>query len=201
MKSRYLLPALLLAATCAHAQETTWKVEFLGLSGHTYGWESQTPHPNYTLAGLIRAEDLNQDQMIEESELLEFRIGNDGISGDFSICDTWEGSSENHCSLSGFMFAPNAPLGPALRMTAVWVDNDWSQLKETRVRIVTGERYEYSVYKPPSGGQFAWTDQTTLRVTQVSAVPEPAAGALLAAGLALLMGGRRLRRRARAYSG
>lgn len=194
MEKRRLLgaAALALAAASAQAQEITWRVEFLDVLGRTQGWSPEPdPPPPFapvTLSGLVRGEDRNRDGWIELSELSELRFGNDGVSGNYATCGSW-GDSSNHCTLSRFVFAPEGPLGPAFEMTAQWYQNLGS-LEERIVRTDTGTEYSFSFYRNWYGSYF-WTEDTTLRITQVSAVPEPAAGLMLAAGLAALMGRRR----------
>ena len=190
MKKRSLLAALLLSAG-AGAQETTWKIEFLGLSGQTYTYPDENNSvPNASLSGLVKGEDRNGDRLIDKSELSEFRIGNDGISGNFAICDSWQGTVDHHCTLNQFSFAPDAPLGPMLEMTGKWVDVDESALSWRTMDITVGGHYRYDIYKG-SGAYYGWTGASSLRVTQVSPVPEPAGGLMLAAGLLLAAGARR----------
>ncbi|TFW30122.1 PEP-CTERM sorting domain-containing protein [Massilia horti] len=194
-KKRILAGTVLLAASAfSRADPVTWQFEYSGLNGHTSSYLDQdTYYYTATLTGLIQGEDRNHDGVIDKSELVSLKIGNDGFSGNFASCDTGWGSSEHYCTLDRFMFAPNASSGPALEITGKWSETDEMHLVWNRMEIVTGERYEYSIYKNRSVG-YAWNDQTTLRITQVSPVPEPAGGLMLAAGLVAAAALRRLRR-------
>ena len=191
MKKPYWLAAALFLSAGAGAQESTWEIAFLGMSARTYSYPDETNvYPNATLTGLVRGEDRNGDSLIDKSELTEFRIGKDGVSGNFAICDSWQGTVDHHCRLEVFSFAPNAPLGPVLEMAGTWVDVDESVLSWRTMEIAVGDHYRYDIYKG-SGAYYAWTGQTTLRATQVSPVPEPAGGLMLAAGLLAAAGARR----------
>lgn len=196
MEKRQLLAGatLALAATCAQAQETTWRVEFIDVLGRTtiWGLEPNPPSPftPITLSGLVKGEDRNRDGWIDRSELNELTFGHDGVSGNYATCGTW-GDINNHCTLDHFVFAPEGPLGPSFEMTGQW-NEGLGSLMERKVRTETGAEYNYAFYKGRYGAYF-WTEDTTLRITQVSVVPEPAAGMMLAAGLAALMGARRRR--------
>lgn len=194
MEKRLLLgaAALALAAGSAQAQETTWRVEFLDVFGRSYNWSpdpSPSPPAPATLTGLVRGEDRNRDGWVDRSELSELRFGNDGVSGNYATCGTW-GDINNHCTLDRFTFAPDGPLGPSFEMTGRWVQIP-SDRESRIISVETGETYSYEFYRDRYCS-YAWTGDTTLRVTQVSAVPEPAGGLMLGAGLAVVLGLRRL---------
>lgn len=201
MEKRQLLATVPLAlfATCAEAQETTWKVEFLDVFGRSYYWSlepppSPPPPAPFNLSGLVKGEDRNHDGWIDKSELSELRFGYDLAAGNYATCDM-NSNYLDFCTLSHFRFAPDGELGPVFEMTARWYQN-WGYRDERLVWVDTGNEYRYEFYRS-SYGNYRWTEDTTLRVTQVSPVPEPGGGLMLAAGLAALLGARRWRRPAR----
>lgn len=196
MEKRQLLcfATLALAATCVQAQETTWRVDFLQTSGRTYtftwGQDPLPPITSATLSGLVKGEDRNRDGWLDISEVSELRFGHDGASGNYATCDT-AGNYLDFCSLSHFRFVPDGELGPVFEMTGRWYQN-WGARDERLVWVETGTEYRFEFYRDRYG-RYSWTEDTTLQVTQVSPVPEPASGLMLAAGLAALLGARRLR--------
>ncbi|MFC0251065.1 PEP-CTERM sorting domain-containing protein [Massilia consociata] len=193
-KRRLLAAALALAVTGVHGQEITWRVDFLEISGRSYtftwGQDPVPPFTRTTLSGLVKGEDRNRDGWLDMSELSELRFGNDGITGNYVTCEAPDDYS-NTCSLSHFRFAPDGPLGPVFEMTGQWYQRTWYG-GEFNASVQTGEVYRYEFYRQRYGTYY-WTEDTTLQVTQVSAVPEPASGLMLVAGLAAVLGARRWR--------
>ena len=194
-KPTLLAAALALAASGAQGQEITWRVDFLEISGRIQGfsWDNEPPPPfkPTTLSGLVRGEDRDQDGWIDESELSELRFGNDGFTGNYVTCET-TGDAYNYCALLAFRFAPDSPLGPVFEMSSQW-EQRGDGMRERFARVETGQEYRFEYYRERYGTYY-WTEDTTLQVTQISPVPEPAHGMMLAAGLAVLLGaGRRLR--------
>lgn len=198
MENRQLLAAatLALAATGAQAQETTWKIEFLDVFGRAYTWTMDPdpvppPPAPFDLSGLVTGEDRNRDGWIDLSELSDLRFGYDLAAGNYATCDT-AGNYLDFCTLSHFRFSPDGEAGPVFEMTARWYQN-WGDRSERLVWVETGKEYRFEFYRS-NYGNYRWTEDTTLRVTQISPVPEPAAGLMLAAGLAAVLGARRRRR-------
>jgi hypothetical protein len=191
-KPTLLAAALALAAAGAQGQEITWRVDFLEISGRIQGfsWDNEPPPPfeRTTLSGLVRGEDRNGDGWIDKSELSELRFGNDGFTGNYVTCESTV-NAYNYCSLSAFRFAPDGPLGPVFEMSSQWEQRaDWIR-GERMASVETGQEYSFEYYRERYGTYY-WTEDTTLQVTQISPVPEPAQGLMLAAGLATLLGAR-----------
>jgi len=188
MKKRTLpAAALALAASLAQAQEGAWKVEFTDVMGRiTYGWSPEPPPPPpfepADLAAFVRGEDGNGDGWIDETEVSELRFGHDNIAGDYAGCAS-SGTASNSCVLSHFRFAPDGPLGPIFEMTAQWSQGVGYGMREVLLDVgAQNQNYRFQVYRELFG-YYYWTEDTQL---MVSAVPEPAHGAMLLAGLALL---------------
>jgi hypothetical protein len=192
MKKRTMLAtALALAASGSQGQEITWRVDFLEISGRTHGfsWDNEPPPPftRTTLSGLVRGEDRNGDGWIDRSELSELRFGNDGFTGNYVTCESAV-NAYNYCGLLAFRFAPDGPMGPVFEMTSQWEQRaDW--MRDRYATVETGKEYRFEYYRDLYGSYY-WTEDTTLQVTQISAVPEPGHGLMLAAGLATLFGAR-----------
>ena len=189
MAKRLLLGAALALACVggAQAQEGAWNVEFANVMGRiTYGWSPEPPPPPpfepANLSAFVRGEDSNGDGWIDASEVSELRFGHDNIAGDYAGCAS-SGTASNSCVLSHFRFAPDGPLGPTFEMKAQWSQGQGYDLQETLLDIGTqNQNYRFQVYRQLFG-YYYWTEDTQLFV---SAVPEPAHGAMLLAGLALL---------------
>ena len=197
-KKRILAGALVLAASAlAHADPITWKFEFIGMPVTTWSYWEGVDGTSFTgtLTGFIEAEDRNRDSLIDKSELISLTIGDHRVSGNFAICDAGPRHPDHFCALERFVFAPDTPLGPTLDIAGYWevveMPPSWR-----RMEITTGDYYEYDIYKE-NGRRYRWTDETTLSVTQVSPVPEPASGLMLGAGLLVAVVTRRLRGRRR----
>jgi hypothetical protein len=188
MAKRLLLgAAMALAAGMAQAQEGAWNVQFTDVMGRiTYGWSPEPPPPPpfepANLSAFVRGEDRNGDGWIDETEVSELRFGHDNIAGDYANCGASLGVND-FCALEHFRFAPDGPLGPTFEMKAHWSQGSGYDLQETLLDIGTeNQNYRFQVYRQLFG-YYYWTEDTQLLV---SAVPEPAHGAMLLAGLALL---------------
>jgi hypothetical protein len=190
MKNKRLLAgaALLAAHACALADPSTWTFAW-------HGWYdkggNQVADPG--LGGTISGEDRDGDGAIGLTELVSFQLRHASFSTDVLGCVN--GPIEDYCRMAHFRFAPTAPPGGTLDFRLDWI-YDPDPFVEKRMTLVTGERYDLMERwsKDYNYVNYQWGAGSTLAITQVAPVPEPAAWMMLAAGLAAAGA---LRRRAR----
>lgn len=188
---RKLLLASLLAGAAwqVHAEPTTWDFSYTGfywtLESHST-WEGDHTaegwQPGMQLGGSFSGEDRNGDGIIVLEELSGFSVQ----GRDYFPCMA-EPSPYGRCSIRRFSYT----LGGELDFSAGWYGYDefysgWGGSVSTGA---SANDYSYG-YHYESETFLYWTDQTRFDIVQLP-VPEPASGAMVLAGLALLAGLRR----------
>lgn len=185
------LLASLLAGTAlpAHAQPRTWNFSYTGFfathsfvharEGSTYseGFEQDT-----RITGRFSGEDGDGDGILELGELTGFVVH--GM--DYFPCIEAP-SPYGRCGIRRFSYGP----GGELDFSAGWsgADEFYSGWAGSVTSGVSARDYSYG-YFHESTTYLYWTDQTRFDIVQLP-VPEPASGAMAAAGLMLLAALRR----------
>lgn len=190
---RRLLLASLLAGSAwsAHAQPVNWSFTYTGFhSTQTTTHElfgtttTEAFLPDAQVRGHFRGNDGNGDGILEMAELDSFVVG----TIDYVGCGIDE-SRWMMCDLGYFNYVLD---GRELSFFTSWRGNDeaysgWGAWVASGSQAVD---YSYNDYSE-SRTTWAWTDATRLSFEALSPVPEPATGAMAAAGLVLLAGLRR----------
>lgn len=190
---RTILPAVLLAAACtAHAAPTTWQFSYTGFYAtiDTENGYEDSSHwegflPEYSVAGSFTGSDADGDGAITLSELTSFDV----MGREYIACMAYP-SPYGRCNISRFRYG----LTGDLDFSAGWYGYDeyysgWSGA------VTTGREassYSYG-YRSEDDRHYYWTDATRFAIVPAP-VPEPAMGAMVAAGMLLLA--MRARRRA-----
>jgi hypothetical protein len=173
-----LLTGALLLCTTAHAAPSAWNFEYRGF------YDAHDPgvlRMDVAVTGRIVGADLDGDGIIHESELDSLWMTMRLWSGDFARCGG--GSVDHDCQLGAFAFRPGTD---ALDISASWRDDYATQLEYHTEEFVSGDRY---VARSSYGHDYPVDDYyffgagTTLTITPVPAVPEPAAWMMMACGL------------------
>ena len=145
--------------------------------------------PMHVLAGEFTAEDVNDDGVIDYGELESLQIYGDM---NYKECQGQE-SPYFSCGVGPFYFGPGDELSFSLGVE----NHDRPRLTGRGHTIDTGDRdWRYTIVNgviEPSS-YYKWTDATTL---QIMVVPEPGGWAMLASGVAWLLGSRRMHRHVR----
>jgi hypothetical protein len=169
---KHILPAaLLFASVAAHAQSSHWTFDYTGF----YDREAAVFLPEMTLSGAFTGVDANDDGVLDRDELTSLTIG----SMDYVAC----GGNSNatyHCGADSFRFSPDS----GLSFSVGEYGSDPEGWVGSGHIVTTGDAlYDYQ-FNPNTSTEhhLDWTRATTLNM--ISAVPEPASYAMLAAGLA-----------------
>lgn len=177
---RNAIGALLLACASpgAYAGEQSWAFTYTGFMEYPVG----VFQPDHTLSGTFKGTDLDNDGTLTAPELSSFFIGSEYVG-----CTTVHGPESNFtCSLNGFSFNPATG---SLSFHTYWQLDGWDPPREQNRTIIAGLYDEYWAYLA-SGDlyyvTYGFTPATTLVLANLTPVPEPAPGAMLAAGLATL---------------
>lgn len=179
---RHAIVALLLACTGfgAHANEQSWAFKYTGFLFSAY--PNTEFLPDYTLSGSFKGTDLNNDGTLVTSELSSFMFPAELIG-----CTTVHGpESTSTCSLQGFSFTPATG---SLAFQTYWHLEGWDPPRESSHIVIAGQYEVWESYLSGGGlnySRYEFTPATTLELTNLTPVPEPASWAMLAAGLATL---------------
>lgn len=181
---RKIFGALLACATfSAYANEQTWQFTYQGFQEYPVG----VFLPQHILRGTFKGTDLNNDGTLVASELSSLFIG-----GEYVGCTTVNGpESSTSCSLLSFTFTPSTG---TLAFETRWSFEGWDPPRGQSRSIVTGVHDEYWIMPPGSNLYFygfAFTPATTLELSNLTPIPEPASWAMLAAGLLTISATRR----------
>jgi hypothetical protein len=180
MKHLCPLAAVLLSAA-AHAAPSAWNFEYRGF------YDFHDPgvlRTDVAVSGRIVGDDVNGDGVIVESELDSLWMNMRLWSGDFARCGG--GTVDHDCQLDVFSFHPGSD---ALDISASWRDIHATQLEYHTEEFVSGDRYVARVsdgHDYPVDDYYFFGAGTTLAITSVSPVPEPATWMMLACGLIAL---------------
>jgi uncharacterized protein (TIGR03382 family) len=153
---------------------TTTRVDFIRNSQTTAGFE-----PELTLKGSFSGADNDHDGVIELSELTGF----DFNGYDYYACAAAP-SPYGHCTIGGFSYA----LTGQLAFSARYAGED-EFISGWYSAVTSGVQASDGSYRgnEETDRVYDWTGQTRFSIAQVtSPVPEPASGAMAAAGLVLL---------------
>jgi hypothetical protein len=194
----WLLASLLTGSACtAHAEPRSWSFGWTGFQSKLTTIErkgnttvtSVTEEflANASVAGRFTGEDLNGDGIIVASELSYLNLN----GSDHLTCDQ-DDFSYRSCTLDSFRFDLDGELSYAAGYSGHTLAGDSSWEGYT----TTGVSARYTGYSATSEFEriMLWTPETRFRV-EILPVPEPATGAMAAAGLALIAGLHRRRRR------
>ncbi|MGW8390817.1 PEP-CTERM sorting domain-containing protein [Pseudoduganella sp. HUAS MS19] len=170
--------ALAFACAAGGACAEDWQFAYTGFS------EDGAFVPDARVAGSFRGTDLDLDSIISLGELSSLVIdGREYLEGCLSLSDPYF-----RCEIDGFSYQ----LTGQLSVDANWWGND-EAFSGWGGGLRTGDRYSRWSYGWNEWSRtWYFTDQTVFDITPAPAVPEPASGLMLLAGLATLAGlGRR----------
>ncbi len=185
---RRLLLLFLLAgsAGAARAESIDWSFTYTGFHvtwttrHNIFGTTTREEDmPAAEITGIFRGADLDGDGILEAGELSSFVVG----AIDYTGCGV-NPTRAMMCDLGHFSYVPGTR---ELFFSSGWHGNDeffsgWGGWVTSGREAVD---YTYNDYSE-STVTMAWTDATRLSFRQLAPVPEPATGAMAAAGLALL---------------
>ncbi|MFD2368372.1 hypothetical protein [Pseudoduganella sp. GCM10020061] len=161
----------------AFAQAETWEFSYTGF----YVEDQAKFEPNYTWRGEFSGTDVDDDGVIEFDELSSFRlfIYDYGI-GSPDYCDVG-----TYCELQAFSYHLTGDLS-----FTTWTRYSDENGSSSTWTIIAGERISTELLRADGStgsSNVYWTAQTRFEITPPPMpVPEPAAPAMLAAGLAIL---------------
>jgi hypothetical protein len=171
----FMASLLLIAAGAGRAEPQTWQFAFTGF----YDVLSGRFDPAHVVAGEFSGEDRNGDDVIDSSELTRMLIYGER---DYKGCQGDE-SPYHACGVGPFYFGPGNDLSFSLGEES----HDRLRQEGAGHTIDTGDRdwsyqIDHGVEMPYR--YYSWTATTAL---QVSVVPEPGSGAMLAGGTGILL--------------
>lgn len=165
--------ALLFASVAVHAASIHWTFRYTGF----YDREAAQFLPEMTLSGAFVGNDVDGDGILDRGELTSLTIG----TMDYVACAA-NSNATYHCGTDSFQFSPDS--GLSFSVGEYGADPEgWVGAGHI---VTTGDSvYDYQ-FKPNASAEhhLDWTPATSLNM--LSAVPEPASYAMLAAGLAAI---------------
>jgi hypothetical protein len=184
--------ALLAASSAASAATSTWTFTYTGF----YDDSSLSFIDDRTISGTFTGNDANLDGVVDKSEISSLLIG----STDYVTCGAG-GSPYFQCGAESFSYHIG---DKKLDFVAGISSSDPEGIAGGAHFYETGKR-EWEYHYSPGGfvdNSYRWTDETSLTVfaapvsgAEIPAVPEPGTWAMLAAGLLVVSGASRRRRR------
>ncbi|MQA21532.1 PEP-CTERM sorting domain-containing protein [Rugamonas rivuli] len=187
MLKKIIISGLLAAsATLAHADTpapTRWAFLWTGF----YADYDQSFHPEYYENGTFGGVDANHDGVIGLNELSELKI--DGIDYVTSNC-------QGTCSVISFSYVLGGELSFLARNRLTWNAGDVTVINAVEYETGVAIRYTTSYGGHHDDASYFFTPKTVETITQLTPVPEPESYAMLGAGLLLLAGVARSKKKA-----